>query len=376
MRILHVTDAYLPQLGGIEMHVNDLVRRQRVRGHDADIVTSARAHGVVDPAWVRRIGGSAVTGTGRSLAGSRHLAQLISEGSYDVVHAHASVISPLAMLAAGRAGALGVPAVVTVHSLWSRIGPVPSLLDSMLRMRSWPVVWSGVSAVASDSVAKTLGEGVAVHTVPNGVDPDLWKAAGPEPAGELTIVCVTRLARRKRPLPLLRMLRQLRRAAPPGLAFRVLIVGDGPERDAMERYLRLHDMTAWVSLLGRLDRVEIRDVLRASHLFVAPAELESFGIAALEARCAGLPVVASTHGGVGEFVRHGVDGLLASSDDEMVQAMLACLTQPALRNTIAAHNRATSPLATWAVVLDETDRLYDLAHAKVHGDLALRRALA
>ncbi len=65
-----------------------------------------------------------------------------------------------------------------------------------------------------------------------------------------------RLARRKRPIPLLRMLRQLRRDAPADLAFRVVIVGSGPERAAMERFLEVHRMARWVHLLGRLDRAE------------------------------------------------------------------------------------------------------------------------
>ncbi len=377
MRILHVSDAYLPQLGGIEMHVDDLVRRQRALGHDSDIVTSSRgAAGDADPAWVQRIGTSGFTGTGRSVAAARLVPELLADGRYDVVHAHASVVSPLAISAARDAGTIGLPTVVTVHSLWSRLGPLPSLLESVLQMRRWPVTWSSVSAVAAESVVATLGSGTSVRCVPNGVDPALWRPSGPAPAGELTIVCVMRLARRKRPMPLLRMLRRLRRLAPADLPFRVLIIGDGPERAAMERFLEVHDMTSWVGLLGRLDRDQIRDVFGRSHLFVAPAEMESFGIAALEARCAGLPVIASTHGGVGEFVQEGVDGLLASSDGEMVQAMLSLLTQPRRRLAIAEHNRAITPHTTWAEVLDRTESLYRHAISQRSSDQVFSRALS
>src|SRR5690606_17017864 len=63
-------------------------------------------------------------------------------------------------------------------------------------------------------------------------------------------------------------------------------------------------------------------------LFVLPAVLESFGIAALQARAAGLPVVARREGGVGGFVRHGHDGLLAGSDQEMGDLLVSLLGEP------------------------------------------------
>jgi glycosyltransferase involved in cell wall biosynthesis len=217
---------------------------------------------------------------------------------------------------------------------------------------------------------------VEVASLPNGVDPDAWRPNAPLPEGDLTLVSVMRLARRKRPLPFLRMLRELRREAPEDLDFRVVIIGDGTERVSMEHFLRTNGMDDWVSLIGRLDRSEIREVFSRSHVYVAPAELESFGIAALEARCAGLPVVASSRGGVGEFIAHGVDGLLASSDTDMVQAMLTLLTHESLRRTMTAHNRAVTPTSTWDAVLDGSAQLYQLARSRVDGAVSPRTVMA
>lgn len=361
MRILHVTDTYLPRLGGIEIHVDDLVRRQRAQGHDARILTcsptsdSLTGRHSSDPPWVRRISSHALTGPGRSLAAARDVSAL-TVGS-DIVHAHASVVSPLAMAAARSARVGRRPTVVTVHSLWSRLGPLPVAVEATLRMRTWPVVWSGVSTVAAEAVSRTLG-GVPVSSVPHGVDHELWRPSGTPPTGELTIVSVMRLARRKRPLPFLRMLRRLRQLAPTDLAFRVLIIGEGPEREAMQRYLRIHRMEAWVTVLGRLERSQIRQVFSQSHVFVAPAELESFGIAALEARSAGLPVVASARGGVGEFVQDGLEGLLSWTDRAMVDAMLTFLTQAPYRRQVTTYNRAVPPRTTWDAALEATEDLY------------------
>ncbi len=361
MRILHVTDCYLPQVGGIEMHVHDLAERQRRAGDDVHILTSTPGSAGSDPSWVHRLSGRTPTGIGRSLAATRRVEDVLRGEPFDVVHAHVSVVSPLSMSAARHASALGVPTVVTVHSLWSSLGPVPPLLESLLGLRTWPVVWSAVSTVAAAALQGTLGGAATVVSVPNGVDPDEWQPQVQPVDAELTIACVMRLARRKRPMPLLRMLRRLRQLAPAELAFRVVIIGDGPARPKMERFLQTHRMDGWVSLLGRLERPQILDVFQSSHLYVAPAEMESFGIAALEARCAGLPVVASSRGGVGEFVTDGVDGLLASSDREMVAAMLELLTDPKLRHTMSVHNRAVSPAATWTAAVAGAARLYELA---------------
>ena len=89
-----------------------------------------------------------------------------------------------------------------------------------------------------------------------------------------------------------------------------MIVGEGPERPRLERYraVRSHGLAGSVELAGRRSREEIRDLYATADVFVAPANLESFGIAALEARCAGVPVVAFGHTGISEFVTTAAPG--------------------------------------------------------------------
>jgi hypothetical protein len=102
-----------------------------------------------------------------------------------------------------------------------------------------------------------------------------------------------RLAPRKRPRALLAALREVRRRVPASVPLRAVVAGEGPERGALERYRLQHDLD-WVSLPGRLDAAALRELYTAADVYVAPAVLEAFGIAALEARAAGLPVVART----------------------------------------------------------------------------------
>jgi glycosyltransferase involved in cell wall biosynthesis len=342
MRILHVTDSYLPTIGGIELHVRDLVARQRAAGHHVTVATRTPSSAVDD---VRRVD-----------PGDH--AWLVDAAPV-VVHAHVSIVSPFALAAARRASVRGVPTVVTVHSLWTHVGPLPELARALGGMRGWDVTWTAVSERAAQPVRDLLGR--PVHVVPNAVDLDEWTPLpGPPPAGPPQVLSVMRLTGVKRALPLVRILRHVAREHD----FTARIVGDGPERSAVQWYLRRHGLTDRVRLTGALDRREIRELLRDTSIFVAPAHRESFGIAALEARASGVPVVASSRSGVGTFISHGTEGLLGADDRELGDHLSALLANPGFRERLASHNRRVAPVYGWEQALGRNHELYLLAAAR------------
>lgn len=370
MRVLHLTDCYLPRVGGIEMHVRDLCRAQRGAGHDAAVVTAtpagrdAGAEAEADEEWVHRLHPRS-TSLLSSVAGGPDLARVLERVRPDVIHAHVSVFSPFAVAGARQASRAGLPVLVTVHSMWS--GSVrPVLRPLLLGLDREPVTWSAVSHRAAGPVRAVLGDDSPILVLPNAVDPGWWQVAH-RPDTTATIVSVMRLARRKRPLSLARMLRRVRAELPAGTPLRAVIVGDGPQRSALQSYLDRHAMT-WVELPGRLGREEIRTLHGGASLYAAPATLESFGIAALEARCAGLPVVASTRGGVGEFVSDGREGLLARDDDDMVAAMLRLVTDAGLRRSMGAHNRTVISRLDWAAACSASLNAYAVAGHRTGSD--------
>ncbi|MDH2416503.1 glycosyltransferase [Nocardioides sp. CER19] len=344
-RVVHVTDVFLPRLGGIETHVDDLARHQRAQGLEVDVLTPTAA-GEADPPWVRRL----------SVAAARRAVT-----DYDVVHVHVSMFSPYAVGVARAAMSAGIPTLLTVHSMWLGAGGILRLA-ALAGVRRWPVAWSAVSDAAAESFRRSLGT-VDVAVLPNAIDVAAWGARPPdrEPSdGPVTVVSVMRLMRRKRPLQLLALFRRVRRLAPDD-DVRLVIVGDGPLRPRMERYVRRHDLGRQVRITGRIPRAEVLDQLRAASLYVAPAPKESFGIAALEARCAGLPVVANRRSGVGEFVRDRVDGVLVADDAEMAVALADLVRDADLRARMTAHNRRVAPRFDWSDVLERTEALYQEA---------------
>ena len=156
-RIAHVTDVFLPRLGGIETHVDDLVRHQRAAGLDAHVLTPTAGSGP-DPAWVRRI----------PAAGAR---SAVTE--YDAVHIHISMWSPYGVAVARAAMAAGIPTLITVHSMWAGAGGLLRLV-ALTSLRRWPVAWSAVSTAAAETFRRSLGD-ADVAVLPNAIDVAAWR---------------------------------------------------------------------------------------------------------------------------------------------------------------------------------------------------------
>jgi glycosyltransferase involved in cell wall biosynthesis len=369
MKIAHISDCYLPRLGGIEMQVHDLALHQQAAGYDVTVITATprarhdrTAFELVDGVPVHRVTVDLPFELPIHPRTGREIVQLLTGHGYDAVHVHAGLVSPFAYAAAPVVVRARLPMVITVHSLWGDLTPVFRVLDTWRRWSRWPAVLSAVSDVAAAPIRRVAGRNVDVDVLPNGIDTTAWQLEPlPREPDDVHLIAVMRLAPRKRPLPLLRALRETRRLVPDQIRLTATIIGDGPQRAAMQRYLDRHGLGSWVHLPGRCTRDRIRELYRRSDVFVAPANLESFGIAALEARCAGLPVVAMAGTGIREFIAHGVDGLLASSDADLAAALARLARSPQLRGQIATHNRTVTPSVTWDDVLARSDAAYKRA---------------
>ncbi|GAA2756673.1 glycosyltransferase family 4 protein [Actinopolymorpha rutila] len=389
-----MSDCFLPRLGGIEIQLAELTRMQHRAGHQVEVVTATPDSTGGDAAWVAaagdRSGGPGVP-VHRVVAPlpwelpvhprtGRHVGRLYADLRPDVVHVHVGAVSPFGWAAVRAAARRRLPTVVTVHSMWDPATcAMYRALDAGAGWTGWAAVASTVSEAAAVPIRRVVGDRVPVRVVANGIDTAQWRPTGPGAAIELTeptgragrrrpgvhVVAVGRLAPRKQPLTLLAILRAARSALDRRVPMYATVVGDGPARPLMHRYLRRHAMTDWVELTGRLDRDRVRAVLGSADVFLAPATRESFGIAALEARLAGVPVVAYERGGVADFVVSEKEGLLGGSPAELAAAVARLAGDDALRGTIAKYNRSTEPVrCTWPVVLADFDELYALARLR------------
>ena len=94
---------------------------------------------------------------------------------------------------------------------------------------------------------------------------------------------------------------------------KLLFVGDGPERSSIEALCRKTCAHADIRFLGRQEQME--EILAISDLFILPSEYESFGLVALEAMAAGVPVISTNVGGLPEININGVTGYLSNIGD-------------------------------------------------------------
>jgi glycogen(starch) synthase len=369
VRIAHISDCFVPRLGGIEMQVNDLTRRQQENGLYPEVITATplprRMRSRQFPVPVHRFGIPIPAEIANNPLPSRPIEKALRRGDFDVVHVHAGVGSPFAAAGVRMGLKLGLPVTVTVHCLPPTFRLPPLLTPWTTPAIARQIALNAVSeAAAAPLRAKT---GAPVSVVPNGLDPMDWAVdpAEHDPA-IVQAVSTMRLSVRKRPLPLLAAVlaaqRELQATGSP-VSLRLSVFGDGKLMPRMRRFISRNDMGDTVRLAGRIDRDRLKDIYRRSDVFVAPAFLESFGIAALEARCAGLPVVAMRGTGITEFVADRREGLLADGDATMAKALVEIATDARLRREIADHNRTTQPPTAWPTVLEIVNEEYSRARA-------------
>ena len=92
-----------------------------------------------------------------------------------------------------------------------------------------------------------------------------------------------------------------------------MLVGDGPERPAAEDLCRELNLCDEIRFVGKQEQME--DILAIADLFLLPSEYESFGLAALEAMAAGVPVITTNAGGLSEINIHGETGFIGDVGD-------------------------------------------------------------
>src|SRR5690606_29519289 len=182
-RIIHVSDSYLPGLGGIEAQIAYLGRQQAAAGNRVGVVTttpgSVGAHGlsraVEGGLDVYRIAARIPGGYPIHPRAARHVASALRSVRPDVVHLHMGILAPTAQATFRVVRKLELPAVVTVHSVW---GPGQEralrLLDRLVGWSRFPVEIATVSEMAAAPLRRVAGDHAQVHVLRNGVDVGEW----------------------------------------------------------------------------------------------------------------------------------------------------------------------------------------------------------
>ena len=360
----------------MEIHLRDLARELTEAGHEIHIITSTPGPEEVDGIKVHRLNLKLF----KSLSITRDaktvpiLEDLFTKENYDLIHGH-GVASSLSHLALWIAKRWKIPSVMTSHSMlpelkFERI--LLTLIPFLLQFASTPTfrrlirfkavhpnLLTAVSSTAALEVSKIYNQ-KDVPILPNALDTTHWKyEANPKPP--LRITSVMRLTSLKRAMELIKMIPRVNERLPYSHQPIFTIIGDGPLRPLMKEKIKELGIQDQVELMGYQPRDVIRDVFKQTRFFILPSRKEGFGIAILEARCFGLPVVAMKHGGVVDIISHGKDGLLCDSDEEFIRQIANVTLNKDLWSQLAKEASIPVTRFSWSHILPRYLNIYQSA---------------
>lgn len=268
------------------------------------------------------------------------LVNVVKFEKLDVLHVHYAIPhAAIAFMAKQilKAEGIHIPIVTTLH------GTDISLVGTDASFA--PVVAfsinnsDGVTAVSESLKQQTydhFGVDKDIRVIYNFIDYNRFRKCNKDhfkkaiaPNNERILVHVSNFRKLKRVQDVIRVFGKVHEKVPSKL----LLIGDGPERQNMEELCRELRLCDQVRFLGKQDAIE--ELLAVSDVFLIPSESESFGLAALEAMACEVPVISSNAGGLPEVNVHGVTGFLSDIGDidDMVKNTLRILENDEVLNT-------------------------------------------
>jgi len=289
-------------------------------------------------------------------------------GRFDVVHVHWPVPHALFGWVARRAcGARLVTTWYGVELRW-----VKTSLPWLRRFVLWALATSDAVVAISSYTAREIAElsPVPVRVIPYTVGfGDPGGAAGVADPDGFVILFVGRLVERKGVRYLIDAVARLpleRRA-------KLVVIGDGPEREVLAPQAQRAGLGARVELRGRVSHAELRRAYASASAFVLPSivdsrgDTEGLGVVLLEAMTYGVPVVGSNVGGITDIVRDGETGLLVPPGDPaaLAAALERLAADPALARRLGeAGRRRVREQFSWPAITAQWQECYATALAR------------
>jgi phosphatidylinositol alpha-1,6-mannosyltransferase len=353
--VLFVTNDFGPRAGGIETFIIGLIQR-RPFGQTI-VYTSWQANAEsYDAEWLSKYGVEVIRDRSKILLPTPRVALALKKvvRARGITTAAFGAAAPLALLSASikRAGVTRTVALTHGHEVWwAKLFPFNLLLR---RIGSTVDVLTYLGEFTQTAICKALtnnARGAMVKIAP-GIDTDhfaptdasaLRRSLGLE--DKKVIVSVGRLVHRKGQDYLIEAMPLILNKVPQA---HLLLVGQGPYREYLEKLVERHGLRNSVTFIGRIDYKELPMYLCVGDIFAMPSrsrlmglEVEGLGIVYLEASACGLPVLAGNSGGAPDAVVQDETGLVVSGTDEqqIASAAIDLLNNPDLAQKMGMAGR-------------------------------------
>ncbi|KAI0360458.1 transferase [Trametes cingulata] len=368
IRIAMVCDFFHPGIGGVESHIYMLSAELIRRGHKVIVITHSHPPDRVGVRWLApslkvyyipfpTIASSATLPNYFTFL--PYLRTIVLREGIQLIHGHAG-LSSLAHEGILHAHHMGVRTVFTDHSLFGFDDAASILTNKLLEaaLRNVDAVIGVSHTGRENTVLRAKVHPETVHVIPNALVADQFKPSPSPPSGDtITIVVVARLAYRKG-IDLLVATAPRICALFPNVRF--LIGGDGPKMIDLLQMREKYMLQDRIEMLGPIRPSDVRNVLVQGSIFLNTSLTESFGIATVEAACAGLYVVSTRVGGLPEVLPQDMISFANPDEDDVVRAMSEAikLVSAGKHDPFAAHERIKG-FYDWREVTHRTERVYE-----------------
>ena len=327
--VLFVTNDFGPRAGGIETFIIGLIER-RPFGQTIVYTSSQPNSEQYDAEWLNNYGVRVIRDRSKILLPTPrvlfHLKKIIRDEG--IRTAAFGAAAPLGLLSAGmkRAGVKRTVALTHGHEVWwAKVFPfnlllrrIGSTVDALTYLGEFTrnAISKGLTGKAQASMVK-IAPGIDVdHFIPTDASA-VRKSLGI--AEKKVIVSVGRLVHRKGQDHLIEAMPEILRSIP---SAHLLLVGEGPYREHLQKLVTEHKLDASVTFIGRIQYIELPTYICAGDIFAMPSrsrlmglEVEGLGIVYLEASACGLPVLAGNSGGAPDAVLQNTTGLVVDGTD-------------------------------------------------------------
>lgn len=350
MVIAFFLDCFTPTKNGVVTVALDLKRTLERKGHRVVIVATTTGptrededHLLFHTITMEK---KSKQDFGLALVQLARTKRFLLKNKVEVIHTHTE-------FAVGMAGMwlsnkLGIPRVATVHTLWDMYRNYSFLFQDSPLWRGYTKVYmSGVKQICAPSgkiaeYNRRVVPSVAIEVIQNGVDvkiPQDRKEVRVKYAIKENDICAVftgRLGPEKRVLELLTSLVPLLKAEP---TFKLILVGDGSERDKLAQIAAENSVSDSVILTGFVTRDEALSLCAAADLFCTASLSEVHSISALEALNCGLPCVVRQDSSFDGVVENHVNGYQAKTDTELADLVRSLVKHADLRYALGLASK-------------------------------------